>query len=182
MRSSRCSTAAAARASFATSWGCLPPGDVLKCALALARNEAEARRVLLSRVPSIDPASLGARHRDARDVADAAARRPHRRQSAAVDDGAVQRRFSVGGRRIAIAARLHRPRVAGQRRARERVRRIQQWRPDARRSGSRSRAEQRPVRQADLARACGADSSRCRRAPSARSTPCSSDRAASTRA
>ena len=36
--------------------GVLPPGDVLKCALALARNEAEARRVLLSRVPSIDPA------------------------------------------------------------------------------------------------------------------------------
>jgi len=34
--------------------GVLPPGDVLKCALALARNEAEARRVLLSRVPSID--------------------------------------------------------------------------------------------------------------------------------
>ena len=32
--------------------GVLPPGDVLKCALALARNEAEARRVLLSRVPS----------------------------------------------------------------------------------------------------------------------------------
>jgi uncharacterized cofD-like protein len=34
--------------------GVLPPGDVLKCALALARNEAEARRVLLSRVPSVD--------------------------------------------------------------------------------------------------------------------------------
>ena len=43
--------------------GVLPPGDVLKCALALARNEAEARRVLLSRVPSIDPASAGTRHR-----------------------------------------------------------------------------------------------------------------------
>jgi len=28
--------------------GVLPPGDVLKCALALARNEGEARRVLLS--------------------------------------------------------------------------------------------------------------------------------------
>ena len=38
--------------------GVLPPGDVLKCALALARNEAEARRVLLSRVPSIDPQSV----------------------------------------------------------------------------------------------------------------------------
>jgi len=32
--------------------GVLPPGDIMKCALALARNEAEARRVLLSRLPS----------------------------------------------------------------------------------------------------------------------------------
>src|SRR5947207_204443 len=31
--------------------GVLPPGDVLKCALALARNEPEAREVLLSRLP-----------------------------------------------------------------------------------------------------------------------------------
>ena len=31
--------------------GVLPPGDVLKCALAMARNEAEARRVLLARLP-----------------------------------------------------------------------------------------------------------------------------------
>jgi uncharacterized cofD-like protein len=34
--------------------GVLPPGDVLKCALALARNEGEARRVLLSRLPDIE--------------------------------------------------------------------------------------------------------------------------------
>src|SRR4029453_16033262 len=33
--------------------GVLPPGDVLKCALALARNEGEARRVLLSRLPTL---------------------------------------------------------------------------------------------------------------------------------
>jgi uncharacterized cofD-like protein len=33
--------------------GVLPPGDVLKCALALARNEAEARRVLLTRLPEV---------------------------------------------------------------------------------------------------------------------------------
>ncbi len=39
--------------------GVLPPGDVLKCALALARNEAEARSVLLSRVPSIDSRLAG---------------------------------------------------------------------------------------------------------------------------
>jgi uncharacterized cofD-like protein len=39
--------------------GVLPPGDVLKCALALAPNEAEARRVLLSRLPSIDSSLAG---------------------------------------------------------------------------------------------------------------------------
>lgn len=39
--------------------GVLPPGDVLKCALALARNEPEARRVLLSRLPTLEHARLG---------------------------------------------------------------------------------------------------------------------------
>ena len=39
--------------------GVLPPGDVLRCALALARNEAEARRVLLARLPSLEHARLG---------------------------------------------------------------------------------------------------------------------------
>jgi uncharacterized cofD-like protein len=39
--------------------GVLPPGDVLKCALALARNEREARRVLLSRLPMLEHARLG---------------------------------------------------------------------------------------------------------------------------
>ena len=34
--------------------GVLPPGDVLKCALALARNEGEARRVLLARLPMLE--------------------------------------------------------------------------------------------------------------------------------
>ena len=34
--------------------GVLPPGDVLKCALALSRHEGEARRVLLSRLPMLD--------------------------------------------------------------------------------------------------------------------------------
>ena len=38
--------------------GVLPPGDVLKCALALARNEGEARRVLLSRLPTLEYARL----------------------------------------------------------------------------------------------------------------------------
>jgi uncharacterized cofD-like protein len=39
--------------------GVLPPGDVLKCALALARNESEARRVLLSRLPMLENGRLG---------------------------------------------------------------------------------------------------------------------------
>ena len=39
--------------------GVLPPGDVLKCALALARNEGEARRVLLARLPTLEHARLG---------------------------------------------------------------------------------------------------------------------------
>jgi uncharacterized cofD-like protein len=39
--------------------GVLPPGDVLKCALALARNEREARRVLLARLPTMEHTRLG---------------------------------------------------------------------------------------------------------------------------
>src|SRR5215470_15942677 len=39
--------------------GVLPPGDVLKCALALARNSREARRVLLARLPTIEHQRLG---------------------------------------------------------------------------------------------------------------------------
>src|SRR5512135_3883211 len=39
--------------------GVLPPGDVLRCALALARNEREARRVLLARLPTMEHARLG---------------------------------------------------------------------------------------------------------------------------
>jgi len=34
--------------------GVLPPGDVLKCALALSRNEREARNVLLGRLPTLE--------------------------------------------------------------------------------------------------------------------------------
>jgi uncharacterized cofD-like protein len=39
--------------------GVLPPGDILKCALALARNSQEARRVLLARLPTLEHARLG---------------------------------------------------------------------------------------------------------------------------
>ena len=38
--------------------GVLPPGDILKCALALARNTREARRVLLARLPTLEHARL----------------------------------------------------------------------------------------------------------------------------
>src|ERR1700736_181254 len=39
--------------------GVLPPGDVLKCALALSRSAREARRVLLARLPTLEHARLG---------------------------------------------------------------------------------------------------------------------------
>src|SRR6202165_5989334 len=39
--------------------GVLAPGDILKCALALARNAREARRVLLARLPTLEHARLG---------------------------------------------------------------------------------------------------------------------------
>ncbi len=39
--------------------GVLPPGDVLKCALALARNEREARAILLARLPRLEGGRLG---------------------------------------------------------------------------------------------------------------------------
>src|SRR6476659_6522589 len=39
--------------------GVLPPGDVLKCALALARSEAEAREILLARLPMLENRRLG---------------------------------------------------------------------------------------------------------------------------
>jgi uncharacterized cofD-like protein len=38
--------------------GVLPPGDVLRCALALSRNEGEARRVLLARLPTLEQSRL----------------------------------------------------------------------------------------------------------------------------
>src|SRR5258708_8644778 len=39
--------------------GVLPPGDILKCALALSRNTREARRVLLAGLPTLEHARLG---------------------------------------------------------------------------------------------------------------------------
>ena len=59
MQLSPCSTAAGASGQLRDELGVLPPGDILRCALALARNEGEARRVLLSRLPTIEHARLG---------------------------------------------------------------------------------------------------------------------------
>ena len=39
--------------------GVLPPGDILKWALAMSRNSREARRVLLARLPALEHARLG---------------------------------------------------------------------------------------------------------------------------
>jgi uncharacterized cofD-like protein len=38
--------------------GVLPPGDILKCALTLARNEREARAILLTRLPMLEHGRL----------------------------------------------------------------------------------------------------------------------------
>lgn len=38
--------------------GVLPPGDILKCALTLARSEQDARRLLLARLPMLEHARL----------------------------------------------------------------------------------------------------------------------------
>src|SRR4029077_2119929 len=92
--------------------GVLPPGDILKCALALARNSREARRVLLARLPTLPPAPLRGPpggHPPPRPG------RPHGGRSPAVDDAALQRRFLRFDRRAARAARLPRTSVAGQR-------------------------------------------------------------------
>ena len=72
--------------------GVLPPGDVLRCALALARNEREARNVLLARL------HLPEQH---------ARLRGHTGGNLLlVDDGAVQRRLPRRRRRPAGAARM----------------------------------------------------------------------------
>ena len=75
--------------------GVLPPGDILQ-----VRARAGAQRARSA--PRAARAAADARAR--------AARRPHRRQPAAVDDAAVQRRLPRRGRRPARAARL--PRAA----------------------------------------------------------------------
>ena len=79
-----------------------------------------ARRPAARRHPEVRARAGAQRARGAARAAGAAAdararaaRRPHRRQPAAVDDAALQRRFSRRDRRAARAPRLPRPRLAG---------------------------------------------------------------------
>ena len=132
--------------------GVLPPGDVLKCALALARNEREARR--RAAVAAADARGL-------------AAGRPHRRQPAAVDDGAVQRQLPRGGRRAAGAARV-RGRVwpvSIEQASAVRATTPTGARRAAKSKSTRGRAAATSI-DADLARAAGADPSGASPAPS----------------
>ena len=89
--------------------GVLPPGDILKCALALSRNAREARRVLLARLPTLEHARLGG----------------HTGGNLLLS---MMQRYSGdfldADRRPARPARLPRARVAGHRRAGGGVRRV----------------------------------------------------------
>jgi hypothetical protein len=124
--------------------GVLPPGDVLKCALALSRNEREARNVLLARLPALDPRDRLGGHTW--------------RQPVAVDDGALQRRLSLGGGQSARAPRVQGSRLAGHRRIGVGLRGVRRRHPHARGSGGRRRAVTRSRSAAALARASGSDS------------------------
>ena len=83
--------------------GVLPPGDVLKCALALARNEGEARRVLLARLPTLEQHDRLAGHTGGNLLL------------SMMEQYSGDFLAAVDGLRG--PARLPRPRVAGQRRA-----------------------------------------------------------------
>ena len=118
--------------------GVLPPGDVLKCALALARNEREARRVLLSRLPTLEHARLAG----------------HTGGNLLLS---MMERYSgdflaaVDGLRALLGCRG--PRLAGQRRAGVGVRGVRRRIDDAWRGGSRRGPDRGPARPAYLARA-----------------------------
>ena len=116
--------------------GVLPPGDVLKCALALARNEREARRVLLARLPTLEHQRLGGH--TGGNLLLSMMQQYSGDFLAAVD----------GLRELLGCARA---RVAGQHRAGERLRGVPRRQRHARRSRSRRGAQRRPRRRP----ACG---------------------------
>ena len=127
--------------------GVLPPGDILKCALALSRNEREARRVLLARLPTLEHARLGG-HTGGNLLLSMM-------QSYSGD-------FLECDRRLARASRMPGPRVARQRGAVVGVRRVRRRLDHPRRGRSRRGADLRAVRAPDLARAARFDSPGCR--------------------
>ena len=128
--------------------GVLPPGDVLKCALALARNEREARRVLLSRLPTLEHARLGG----------------HTGGNLLLS---MMERYSgdflaaVDGLRALLGCRGRVWPVSVEQASR--LRRVRRRLGDARRSRGRRRAVVRPRSSAHLARAAGRRSIRGRR-------------------
>ena len=124
--------------------GVLPPGDVLKCALALARNEGEARRVLLARLPTLEQHDRLAGHTGGNLLL------------SMMEQYSGDFLAAVDGLRG--AARLPGARVARQRRAGIDLRRVRRRLADTRRGRSRRRAEARASGPAALAGAAGGDS------------------------
>ena len=129
--------------------GVLPPGDVLKCALALARNEREARRVLLARLPMLEHARL--RGHTGGNLLLSMMERYSGDFLAAVDG--LRALLGCAGRVWPVSDRTG-----------EHLRRVRRRLDDARGSRSRRRAE----RPATRSRACGSSpTSRCTRAAAA---------------
>ena len=134
--------------------GVLPPGDVLKCALALARNEGEARRVLLSRLPTLEHARRLAGHTGGNLLL------------SMMEQYSGDFLAAVDGLRALLGCTGHVWPVSV-----ERAQRLRRVRRRRRRRAARSRSiagqSSGAVRQAHLAGAGRADSSGGRRAPSA---------------
>ena len=124
--------------------GVLPPGDILKCALALSRNAREARRVLLARLPMLEHARLGG----------------HTGGNLLLS---MMQRYSgdfldaVDGLSALLGCRG--PRLAGDGRTGVAVRGVRGRLRDPRGSGSGCRTDLRPPRPPHLARAGRVDSS-----------------------
>ena len=134
----------------------LPPGDILKCALALSRNAREARRVLLARLPTLEHAKLGG-HTGGNLLLSMM-----QRYSGDFLDAIDGLRALLGCRGRVWPVSVQAASVCAE---------YGDGVGDARRSRGRCRAELRPVREADLARAAGVDPSRPSPRRSASSTP-----------
>ena len=135
-------------------------GDDVRQRRQLGPAPRSARRAAAGRRPEMRAGPRAQRARGAPRAVVASAhapghtpRRTHRREPAAVDDGAIQRRLPGGGGGIACAAGMRRARLAGQRRVRQPVRRVRRRHAHARRSGSGCGADGRERHQAPLARA-----------------------------